>query len=443
MPGPTPVPVHGDPELPEKVDVVVIGGGIIGCSTALELAESGYRVAVCEKGGIGHEQSSRNWGWVRITRRDPREIPLMAESLRLWANLDKRTGRSTGYTAAGITFVCSNEKMVENYRRWKEHLEPFQIRSELLSAEEMRNLNTGSQLEGVGALHTPADGRAEPQKAAPAIAEAARARGASILTHCAVRVVETEAGRISGVVTERGSIKCSAVVVAGGAWSNLFLGNMGIDLPALGVVSHVLRTNPIDGGPKDAVWTNKFAIRKREDGGYTISRGSGTTVDIVPNSFRYAAKYLRALKMQGRELHFRVGKRFLHEARRPTRWKPDEVTPFERDRVFDPEPSPRMLNDLVSNVVEAFPALRDATVAQRWAGCIDVTPDAIPVISDVASTPGLYIATGFSGHGFGIGPAAGGLMADIVSGRRPRVDPKEFRFSRFTDGSRIAPDLGY
>ncbi|WP_274426890.1 NAD(P)/FAD-dependent oxidoreductase [Chelativorans sp. YIM 93263] len=443
MPGPTPVPVHSDPDLPEKVDVLVIGGGIIGCSTALELAESGYRVAVCEKGGIGHEQSSRNWGWVRITRRDPREVPLMAESLRLWRNLDKRTGRSTGYRTTGITFVCDDEKTFENYRRWKRHLEPFQIESILLSAQEMRNLNPRSCLEGAGALHTPGDGRAEPQRAAPAIAEAARDRGAFILTECAVRTIETEGGRVSGVVTERGQIKCSTVVLAGGAWSNLFLGNMGIDLPSLGVVSHVLRTDPIDGGPKDAVWTSRFSIRKREDGGYTISRGSGTTVEIVPNSFKYAAKYLSALKMQGRELHFRLGKRFLHEAMRPRTWKSSETSPFERERVFDPQPSPRMLKRLISNVAMAFPALKDATVAQRWAGCIDVTPDAIPVISDVAATPGLYLATGFSGHGFGIGPAAGGLMADLVVGRPPRVDPKEFRFSRFTDGSRVAPDPGY
>lgn len=82
--------------------MVVIGGGIIGCSTALELAERGMTVALCEKGGIGHEQSSRNWGWVRITRRDPREVPLMAEALRIWPDLAKRTGRDLGYTRAGV-----------------------------------------------------------------------------------------------------------------------------------------------------------------------------------------------------------------------------------------------------------------------------------------------------------------------------------------------------
>lgn len=443
MAGPTPVLVRGDADLPQSVDVVVIGGGIIGCATALELAEAGKHVAICEKGGIAQEQSSRNWGWVRISRRDPREVPLMAEALHLWRDLDKRTGRDTGYRQSGICFVCEDEATFADYDRWKDHLAPYQIQSRMLRPDEMQEMFPNANLLGAGALYTPEDGRAEPQKAAPAIAEAARDKGAHILTDCAVRCVETEGGRVSGVVTERGRIKCSSVVVAGGAWSNLFLGNMGIDLPSLGVVSHVLRTDPVEGGPDGAVWTSDYAIRKRDDGGYTISRGSGNTVEVVPNSFRYAFRYLRALKMQHRDLHFRLSGRFLHEARRAKSWGPDEVTPFERERVFDPTPSPRMLNSLMSSVSAAFPALKGATVAQEWAGCIDVTPDAIPVISAVDATPGLHIASGFSGHGFGIGPAAGGLMADIVLGRTPRVDPHEFRFSRFTDGSRVAPEVGY
>jgi len=443
MPGPPPVHVVGDAELPQSVDVVVIGGGIIGCATALELAEAGRRVAICEKGGIAQEQSSRNWGWVRISRRDPREVPLMAEAIRLWRDLDKRTGRDTGYRQTGICFVCKDEATFANYDRWKDHLAPYQMQARMLRPAEMQDMFPGSKVHGVGALYTPEDGRAEPQKAAPAIAETARDKGAHILTECAVRRVETEGGRVCGVVTERGRIKCTSVVVAGGMWSNLFLGNMGIDLPSLGVVSHVLRTDPVEGGPGEAVWTDDYAIRGRDDGGYTISRGSGNTVEIVPNSFRYAFRYLRALKMQHREMHFRLSGRFMHEARRAKSWGAGDVTPFERERVFDPVPSPRMLNSLMASASAAFPALKKATVAQTWAGCIDVTPDAIPVISAVDQTLGLHIAAGFSGHGFGIGPAAGGLMADIVLGRTPRVDPYDFRFSRFTDGSRIAPELGY
>ena len=138
MPGPYVVPVHGDDELPKEVDVVVIGGGIIGTSTALELVDSGLRVALCEKGGIGHEQSSRNWGWVRISRRDPREVPLMAESLRIWADLNRRTGRETGFKRSGIVFTCADEKQFEEHASWNRNLEGYQIESRMLSAAEFK-----------------------------------------------------------------------------------------------------------------------------------------------------------------------------------------------------------------------------------------------------------------------------------------------------------------
>lgn len=439
MPGPTPVMVQGDQNLPDKVDVVVIGGGIVGSSTALELAQQGLSVALCEKGGIAQEQSSRNWGWVRISRRDSREVPLMAHALTLWRDLETRSGRDVGYRRNGISFVCHDDATLENFTRWQRHLEPHGIASRILSPKEMRELDPQSQIEGLGALYTPDDGYAEPQKAAPAIAELARSKGVHILTACAARVVETAAGQVSAVVTERGMIRCNAAVVACGAWSNLFLGNLGIDLPALNVAGHVLRTDPADGGPKDAVWTKEFTIRKRQDGGYTIARGGANTVDIVPNSFRYMMKFRKALRDQYKDLHFRLGRQFWQELSRAKGWSGEEVTAFEKLRVWDPAPNPGLLKTVMTQVAQAFPGLGDVQVAQYWSGMMDVTADAVPVISDT-KTPGLFIASGFSGHGFGIGLGAGRLMADLVSGNDPVVDPQAFRLSRFSDGSPIAPE---
>ena len=440
MPGPTPVPVHGDEAVPSRADVVVIGGGIIGASTALELAERGHRVVLCEKGGIGHEQSSRNWGWVRISRRDPREVPLMVEAIRLWSELDRRTGADTGYRQAGIAFVCADERSFEENERWRRHLEPYQIESRMVTGDALDRLVPNYRAHG--ALFTPIDGRAEPQRVAPAIAEAARRKGATLLSGCAVRAIETAGGAVSGVVSERGSIACSQVVLAGGAWSNLFCANAGLDLPQLNIINHVLRTEPVEGGPEHAVWTGDFALRKRQDGGYTVARSGNNTVDIVPDSFRYGRRYLSALRAQHRDLHFRLGPQFLAEARRPRRWPVDAPSPFERERVRDPSPAPRMTSRLLGAVSDAFPVFRDVKIAQTWAGCIDVTPDAVPVISAVDNVPGFHIASGFSGHGFGIGPAAGQLMADIVTGTVPCVDPAPFRFSRFTDGSEVRIESG-
>ncbi|HBF32829.1 FAD-binding oxidoreductase [Rhizobium sp.] len=443
MPGPYVVPVHGDAELPKEVDVVVIGGGIIGTSTALELAEAGLRVALCEKGGIGQEQSSRNWGWVRISRRDPREVPLMAEALRIWNNLDKRIEGDTGYKRAGIIFTCANAKQYADHERWNRNLEGYQLDSRMLSKAEFNAMFPGSNLPLEGALYTSNDGRAEPQKAAPAIAEAARRKGASILTECAVRGIETSGGKVSGVITERGAIACTSVVLAGGAWSSLFAGMFGLRLPQLKVMNSVLRTKPLEGGPEQAIWSNGFALRKRQDGGYTIASGHENVVDIVPKSFQFAADFLPALSKEWRSLKFRLGSRFYDEARIATRWRMDEPSPFEYCRVLDPVPSKKLSDLALANLTKAFPVFAQAQIAQRWAGYIDVTPDAVPVISAIDAIPGFHMATGFSGHGFGIGPAAGRLMADIVLGRAPIVDPHNFRFSRFSDGSKVEIISGF
>jgi glycine/D-amino acid oxidase-like deaminating enzyme len=443
MPGPYVVPVHGDAELPKEVDIVVIGGGIIGASTALELSERGLRVALCEKGGIGHEQSSRNWGWVRITRRDPREVPLMAEALRMWSGMNQRLGADTGYKKAGIMFTCKTEAEFEFHDRWRRNLDGYQIESRMLDRAQFAQKFPDSKLDVRGALYTSADGRAEPQKAAPAIAEAARRKGAAILTECAVRGIETQGGAISGVVTERGPIACKSVVLAGGAWSSLFAGTLGLRLPQLKVMNSVIRTKPLEGGPDEAIWSNGFAVRKRQDGGYTIASGHENIVDIVPKSFRFALDFLPALTKEWRSLKFRVGGRFFDEARIASKWSLDEPSPFEYCRVLDPKPSTKLSDVAFDNLRKAFPVFANAQVAQRWAGMIDVTPDAVPVISAIDTIPGFHIATGFSGHGFGIGPAAGRLMADIVTGRSPLVDPKNFRFSRFSDGSKIELISGF
>ncbi|MBO3762113.1 FAD-binding oxidoreductase [Ciceribacter sp. L1K22] len=437
MPGPQVVPVRGDETLPSRVDVVVIGGGIIGTSTALELAERGVSVALCEKGGIGEEQSSRNWGWVRISQRDPREVPLMAEAIRIWQGLDSRIGRDTGYRQCGIVFVSADEAEEVQNERWPEELGRYQLKSRMIDQPEFRGLYPGLKLTVRSALYTPSDGRAEPQKAAPAIAEAARDKGAHILTQCAVRGVETTAGKISGVVTERGPIACSSVVLAGGAWSSLFSRSLGIDLPQLKVMNTVIRTTPVEGGPEQTLYAKDFAFRKRQDGGYTVASGHDNLVDIVPDSFRYASKFFTALKSEWGSLGFRIGRRFLDEASQPSRWALDRESPFEKVRVLDPVPAPKWTDHALRKLREAYPVFENAGIAQRWAGLIDVTPDAVPVISAVDAMPGFFIATGFSGHGFGIGPGAGRLMADMVTGGTPCVDPHDFRLSRFFDGSKI------
>ncbi|KIC10941.1 D-amino acid oxidase [Leisingera sp. ANG-M1] len=443
MPGPKLPHFQSDLALPKAVDAVVIGGGIIGATTALELAERGHSVLLCEKGQIAGEQSSRNWGWVRISCRDLREIPLMAEALRLWEGLAERTGRETGFTRSGILYTAETAKREAQLERWLRNLDNWGQGARMIRGEQIEQLMPGHQTKTRSGLLTPLDGRAEPQMATHAIASAAQAAGARIMTECAVRSVETAAGRISGVMTERGRVACSAVIVAGGAWSRLFLGNAKVKLPQLKVLNSVLRTSPVQGGPETAIRAANLGLRKRADGGYTVADAHENIVDIVPDSFRLGWKFMPSYLQEWRALQFRVSGRWAEEAAQARRWKPDQTTPFELCRVLDPAPSQKALKSGWAAAQKAFPVLQGADVVQSWGGLIDVTPDAIPVISQADALPGLFVATGFSGHGFGIGPAAGRLAADLVTGDKPVVDPHEFRLSRFTDGSKYGPQTGY
>ena len=431
--------VSSDERLPARVDVGIIGGGIIGTSTALFLAQRGLSVALCEKGQIACEQSSRNWGWCRKMARDPRELPLAIESLRLWQGMNETVAAETGFRNAGIMYLAETPAEVARLESWLDHARQYQLDTRIISGREVAQRLPSLAKNYAGALYTASDGKGEPQMAAPAIALAARRHGANILTGCAVRGIETGAGRIVGVVTEKGAIACGAVVLAGGAWSRLFCSNLGIDLPQLNVVASVMRTERLEGGPEISAAGAQFGYRKRMDGGYTVSTVGARLVDIVPDSFRLFQHYLPAMRIHWKKLRFRFGRRFVDAWKTPRHWQLDAPSPFEQMRVLDPAPDRFLLERARAGIVEAFPAFGTVNIAETWAGMIDVTPDAIPVISAIDKIPSFFIATGFSGHGFGIGPGAGRLMADMVTGRSPLVDPTPFRLARFTDGSNPKP----
>ena len=423
-------PVASDPMLPLQTDVVVIGGGIIGVSTALFLAEKGIAVTLCEKGQIGAEQSSRNWGWCRTMGRDESEIPLAMESLRLWRDMNRRINRETGFRQSGTMYLCQTEQEIAAQQSWLDQAGQYQVDARLLKGVVLEAAMPGATNSFLAGLHTPTDGKAEPALAAPAIAEAARDHGAQIFTNTAVRGIEQAAGRVAGVVTEKGRIACTAVVLAGGAWSRLFAGNAGLDLPQLKVLGSVFRTKPID-GPNLAAAGSVFAFRKRLDGGYSIARRNANTAEITADHFRLLQDFLPRMINNRSEIRLRIGTRSWEELRTVRRWTLDQPTPFEAVRTLDPKPKQGILQEARRVLSKAFPVFANMQVVESWAGLIDVTPDAVPVIDRVNQMPGFFVATGFSGHGFGIGPGAGRLMADLVAEDHPIVDPAPFRLGRF------------
>ncbi len=416
---------------PGEADVVVIGGGIAGVCTAYELAKDGVSVVLCEKGAIGAEQSSRNWGYVRQQGRDPAEIPLIIEALRRWRGLSDEIGEDVSFRQTGVIYIGDTDAEVQRFSDWLPYARDYQIDSRMLTGDEIDALLPGGKTRWRVGLTTPSDGRAEPSIAPKKIAAAAERAGATILTKCAVRGLERSGGRVSGVVTERGTIKTASAVLAGGAWSTLFCASLGIRFPQLTVHSSVMRTAAGPDFSDGAVWTPKFAVRRRLDGGYTVAHGGHLKAELTADHFRYFRDFIPMLRAEGPKIVPRFGRRLFETLATPRRWSLDEETPFERIRVLDPEPYGPPLEVAQRELIATWPQFADMKIVERWAGYIDTMPDAVPVIGPVARIPGFYLATGFSGHGFGIGPGAGKLAADIVTGANTIVDPAPFRLERF------------
>ena len=431
-------PLNFQDSLPETADVVIIGAGVLGVCTAWNLVQRGYSVVVCEKGRVAGEQSSRNWGWVRSTGRDADEVPIAMDATNAWVDFQEQLGDGVGFKRTGVSAFASSEKEMAEFEWWINNVaKKYNLGTRLLGGKEANELAGAEPGTWLGAMSTVSDGRAEPFTAVPTIAKALQAAGGVIRESCAVRVLETEMGRVSSVVTEHGQIKTSTVVCSAGAWSTLFLSNMGIDLPQLAVKGTVARTAPVDSFFEGAGAFGDICIRRRQDGGYTIATGFCQHY-VGANSFRYLFKFIPSMGSAS-ELIPLPGRDPTQQAFIKKHWGADDRSPFEELRVNNPLASGFALKSFRSRLVKKIPQLADVEFVESWAGAIDATPDVVPVMDSVDSCPGLFLATGFSGHGFGIGPGAGKVMADLIDGKDTGYDLSRFRFTRFSDGSKMQP----
>jgi len=423
--------IETSPDLPDRADVVVIGGGIIGVFAAYYLTLRGLSVVLVEKGRIGAEQSSRNWGWCRQQNRDARELPMATKSLDLWERFGAESGENTGFSRCGLLYLSNDEAELAGWARWCDFARGVNVSTRMLDATEATSHGAATGRAWKGGVFSASDGIADPSNAAPAAARAILKGGGTVHQMCAARGLETEGGRVSAVVTERGTIRTKVAILAGGAWSSSFCHQSGIRLPLASIRSSILSVSTAVKGLPDALHTSSVSVTKRGDGGYTLAISGRGRVDPTAQQLRFAPQFLPMFLRRWRSLlpggleGVWSGHETLH------RWRLDSPTPMERVRILDPAPDRSTIELTHRRALDLLPALRDTKITAAWAGYIDSTPDGVPAIGEVSSLPGLILAAGFSGHGFGIGPGSGHLVADIVTGAAPIVDPKPYRPDRF------------
>ena len=420
---------HSD--FPLEADSVVIGGGIVGASAAYWLARAGQKVVLLEKGRIGAEQSSRNWGWCRQQNRDARELALAGHSLAIWESMAADIGESLGFSRCGLLFLSNDDAELEAWGKWGRFAIGEGVVTQMLSSVQASERGRATGQRWKGGVWSARDGIADPARAVPVIAKGVIKHGGIVVQGCAVRGLERQAGAVSGVITERGVIRTGNVVLAGGAWASSFLHQLGIRFPQASVRCSILSLMPGAEGMPDALFTKRATVTRRGDGGYTLAISQSAHVDPTPGLLSEARHFLPMFAKRWRVVSPGGLEGWRSEFETRQRWALDRPTPMERIRILNPKPSHTVLKQVLARARHLLPGLAQVPVQATWAGYVDSTPDGVPVIDGDIGIPGLVLAAGCSGHGFCLGPGMGRLAADLSLGRSPIVDPKTFRLARF------------
>lgn len=422
--------------LPAHADAVIIGGGIMGASTAWYLAKAGMKVVLADRSRLASQQSGRNWGFVRTLCRDPKELALARLALALWPDLAAELGQPTGWRRGGCVFLSASAAEQCAYETWLNEAGDLVADTRLLTPDEVRRRLPHLRAPTHGAIIAESDGQAEPALATSAFARAAVRAGAVLVEDCGVVTIETSGGRVDAVVTEHGTIRTPVAICTAGAQTWRLTAGLAPALPQKVVRSTVSLTEPVADLGLPCFVGDGLGLRQRPDGSCILATDSGTDIDLTLDSFRASSFFMGELIRNRKGFSLSLGRPFWEDMQERI------FVPHVRRAVEPRDPSIAANRKRVEATRALFTRLfgRPAPkIAKSWAGNIDVMPDALPVIDGDLPARGLVIATGFSGHGFGLGPAVGKVLAEIATGARPSVDLAEFAADRFARGTYSRP----
>jgi glycine/D-amino acid oxidase-like deaminating enzyme len=355
----------------------------------------------------------------------------MIRANQVWSRLEDELDEDIEWTQGGNLRLADDEPTAARYEKWAKIGAQHGLGTRVLGMKEIADLLPGVNHRWTAGIFTPSDGHANPVKATRAIGEAARRKGTVIVEGCTVRKIVTSGGRVTGVNTDLGEMPAPVVVLAAGAWSSRLAAGVGVKVPQRLVRSTVGLTEPVRPVTNAGVWSKLLAFRQTVRGEFVIAAGGTGDIDLRLESFRNLRLFLPAF-LKNRE-YLRI-----NPSLRPL------VSSLRRDgnNAFtgsEPQPNPRDVASSLKTLGDYFPALAPFRLSRAWAGNIDGTPDALPIVDALARPSGLVIATGTSGHGFGIGPAIGVAVADLVTRGESEFELRPMRLGRFTDGSALKP----
>ncbi len=367
-------------------DVIVIGGGVIGCATAYYLTKKGCSVLVLEGSDhIGNGGSSRNGGGVRQSGRDPRELPLAMYGIKnLWPTLSEELEVDCEYHQDGNLRLGKTPKHLEILQGLTDRAVACGLDVKMIDGDEVRRINPYLSNEVIGASWCPTDGHANPLTTTLGYYKTARKLGAHFITGEKVVELRKVRGILKQVVTANGNIyEADTIVLAAGLASRAIAGTIGIDIPMQSALLEALVT---EAEPK--MFDQMLGTAEADFYGHQTKHGS----------FVFGG----SSGLEG--------------------FNKDNGTPIC---------SSITASCICRGIMKYFPILEDAKIVRTWAGWMDLCADKVPVISKVEEVPGLVLACGFSGHGFGIAPAVGEQLARLIVDGTTDVDLTPLRYDRF------------
>ena len=371
--------------MPQKADVVIIGGGVMGCAIAYNLAREGLKPIVIEKSDIGGEASGANGGGVRQSARNLKEMPLAMESIRMYGQLHEELGLDLEYVREGNLRLCTSAEEMETMRKSVESQKAAGLVLGMLDRKQVLDINPYIGEKVLGASFCPTDGHVNPFLVTYAFFKKAKSLGARVFTHEEVKDIRIQKNRVSAVITDKQSFETDLAVNAAGVAGRKVANMVGLDLPMKPVFSEAMITEPFPPLFKQMIGHAKGLFYGRQ---------------TVHGSFFWGG--------------FVGTEQFIHREGKP---------------LF------HFIGPAISQmVIDYFPILKNVNVIRTWSGLIAQMSDAIPVLGFTEEVPGFVFATGFSGHGFGLAPVIGKLIGELIMDCKTSIPIMDFCYGRFSRG---------